>query len=202
MKNTGGFSSRAGTAPGGTTTIGSGGGRRALVPPGPPGPGGVNRAHPRAALPESFAARGMGAETNAVSLRCGSWSAGGGGGWMGGGTPRPGRGWSALPAPEHARAGGARRGGADARGTALPALRGGGPSVLRRVAGEPRADAARRGGPPGPALARGEVSLPDAVGRVDRASDRRRGRRAAPPRVPPGGRAGRGAGPGVCAGTA
>ncbi|HEV2054609.1 MAG TPA: DUF3987 domain-containing protein [Methylomirabilota bacterium] len=39
-------------------------------------------------------------------------------------------------------------------------------------------EAARRGGPPGPALARGEVSLADAVARVDRASDRRRGRRA------------------------
>src|SRR6266478_4366881 len=41
-----------------------------------------------------------------------------------------------------------------------------------------RADAARRGGPPGVALTRGEVSLADADARVDRASDRRRGRRA------------------------
>jgi hypothetical protein len=49
--------------------------------------------------------------------------------------------------------------------------------MLRRVAGKPRADAARRGGPPGVALACGEVSLADAVARADRASDRRRGRR-------------------------
>src|SRR5216683_305267 len=83
-----------------------------------------------------------------------------------------------LPAPDRPETGGARRGGVDARGAALPALRAGGSRGLRRVAGGARADPACRGGASSMALARGEVSLADAVTRGDWASDRRRGRRA------------------------
>jgi superfamily II DNA or RNA helicase len=82
-----------------------------------------------------------------------------------------------LPAPDHPEAGGARRGGANARGIAVPAFRGRGPGVLRHVAGWARADATRRGGASGSALALGEVSLADAVAGADLPGDRRRRRR-------------------------
>src|SRR5260370_42272215 len=179
MRTTGPSTARPGTVRGHTRMIESDGGRCTFGPPAAPCSGGSNRARSSATCGRSLPGAGMTAapalSAGGVARRRGAVAERGPLAERGGAGARE----RGLPAADHPGAGGARRGGADARGTALPAFRCGGPSVLRHVERGRRAEAARRGGPPGVALARREVTLPDAAAPVDRPSDRRRGRRAA-----------------------